>query len=422
MKKILIKAFPYLNVGFLLATLATQIIFFRLFFINPGLNGDERGYFNQLTDGNFSVSFISGSWSQPYTFLTGLLHLGISDVSFCNRLISLLSSAFLLIFLFRYFKKYKFSGFVSVHPFWNDLALFNILLAIITIIRGHLVGTPDILSVSFAVPGFIFLTENIRKGNYTNGWWIGLLFALSFTARPTFLVVLLAFLFALLLIYRKAILHKSLISAGVFFCLFTALINFYPLREHGKIIIDDKEPPAASKTSWFEMNYLMAKKWDAGEIPRTKWLSQYDVQQYKKDHPDFTFPKNHIDFITNEPGLFFRQMLRMGVISLYSSFRFMFLLFPFLLIFAIRKIKTRSQEDRRLAFFVLCFYFAALLIFMFLRIKMMEFRWMHILLIFYGFYSLDLTRNISEKQRLLLLNGSFLIGILFWVAAFLRGF
>lgn len=421
MRKTLIKIFPYLNVMFLLATLTFQIFFFKLFFLNTGFNGDEKAYFTQVSEGFFSASYISGSLSQPYTFLAGLLHLGIADAMLCNRLISLLSCVFLLIFLFRYFKKYKFSEFISVHPFWNNLALFNILLALVTVIRGHLVGTPDMLSVSFAVPAFLLLIESIRNGKNGKGLVIGLLFALSFTARPTFLVVLLAFMAAVLIVYRKLIFSRVVILTGIYFCLFTALINFYPLLENGKIIIDDKEPSETSGTSWFEMNYLMAKKWDAGEIPRTKWLSQYDVQQYKKDHPDFIFPKNHLDLIMSEPGLFFRQMLRMGIISLYSSFRFLYLLFPFLLIFAFRKHMRRSQEDKRIALFVLCFYFAALFLFMFMRIKLMEFRWMHILLIYYGFYSLDLTRNISEKQRLVLFNGSFIIGILFCIAAFLRG-
>ena len=81
-----------------------------------------------------------------------------------------------------------------------------------------------------------------------------------------------------------------------------------------------------------------------------------------------------------------------------------------------------SATERKTVLFVLLFYFLALGIFMLLRIKMMEFRWMHILLIFYAFYAMDMMRHVDQKYRTLIFNLSFIFGILFFIAAKIRGY
>ncbi|AWA29790.1 hypothetical protein HYN48_06700 [Flavobacterium magnum] len=420
MTRFLQKAYPVLNIAFLLANLVFQAVFFNTFFLNEGLNGDERGYLSQLSGGHFSWSFISGSFSQPYTFLSSLLHLAIADPMLCNRLVSLIMGICLIAYLFFFFKKRKSAVFTEGNPFWDNVALLNILIAVITIVRSHLVGTSDMTSTCFAVPGFIMLTEVITKQAAARKLWVvGLLFALSFTARPTFLVVMLAFLIALLFFYRKTLWGKPLIVTGLFFMLFTALINLYPLMEKGTITIDTKEIPESIGTSWFEMNYLMAKKWDSGALPRTQWLSDTDVMAFKKEHPDFVFPRNQFDLLAREPGLYIRQMVRMGVISIYTSFRYLYLLFPFLLVFPF--LKRRPGDQRRIAGFIAAFYVITLFLFMFFSVKMMEFRWMHILLAVFVFYAMHLIRMVPQKTRLLILDGSFLTGTLFIFLALLRG-
>jgi hypothetical protein len=277
------------------------------------------------------------------------------------------------------------------------------------------------LSVCFALPAFLMLTENLFVATKYKRWLIGLLFALSCTTRPTFLVVFLAYLIVVAILKPNKLFSKNLIICGFSFIFGVAAINTYPLLTKGKISIDDKDPPKGSGIpTWFEMNYLMAKKWDTGEIPRTKWFSQEEVLAFKKANPTFDYPKNHLDVLLRDPGMYFRQMIRMFVISLYSSFRYLYFLFPFLILFIIRKRKVITPEIIKVYLFAVLFYFASLLIFMGMRIKMMEFRWMHILIVFYLFYGLDATKFISEKNRYFLINGSFALGILFYVLNFLR--
>ncbi|AWI25679.1 hypothetical protein [Flavobacterium pallidum] len=422
MAKINTKLFPLLNVLFLLANLGLQFVNFKFFFLNPLSNADEGGYLRQVSQGNVSWSYISGSFSQPYTFLGCILDFFIKDAALSNRIVSLIFGMALVLFLFFYFRKHKSTIFTENPKFWNDFALFNIFFAVVTIIRGHFQGTPDMTSTFFTVIGFIMLIEIIfNHARDKKVWLIGLFFALAFTARPTFLVMMVAFLLTLLLFYRKALIGKPLLLTGVFFAAFTAAINLYPITEKGNIVLDVKEIPESVGTNWFEMNYLMAKKWDAGEIPRTQWLSSAEVMNFKKMNPDHVFPKNHFDLLIREPGLYSRQMLRMGSISIYSSFRYLYLFFPFLLLLPFVRKKYSDQDYRRKAGFIICFYFSALFIYMFFAVKLMEFRWMHAMLAVYIFYALDFLKYVPQKQRLLLFNGTFVLGILFCIVAAFRG-
>ena len=76
----------------------------------------------------------------------------------------------------------------------------------------------------------------------------------------------------------------------------------------------------------------MAKYWDSNKIPHTQWISTQEVIEFKKSNPNFKFPKNQIDLLIKEPGLYIRQMVRMFITALYTSYRFMYLLFPILLL------------------------------------------------------------------------------------------
>ena len=51
-----------------------------------------------------------------------------------------------------------------------------------------------------------------------------------------------------------------------------------------------------------------------------------------------------------------------------------------------------------------------------MRIKMIEFRWMHILIVFYLFYCLDATILFQKKNRYFVITGSFELGILFYIS------
>lgn len=414
------KTITIFAVLFLVVNCVLQYKFFPAF-TNPGGNGDENGY-KVLVESihGFNLEFFSNLNAQPFAFVCYLFNKIFHDARFTIRFVSLISSIITVGFLFFYYKKYKFFEIVKGNNFLNNLIVFNVLFASFYILESHFVGTSDVFSVAFGLPGFILLTENLLNKKNHSALLIGFLFAISFTSRPTFLIVLLAFFISVFLFYFKKIISKKLIFAGIFFIVFTGIINYSPLFNKGKIVLDVKEVPKETGTSWFEMNYLMAKKWDAGEIPRTQWLSHLDVIKFKKENPNFVFPKNHLDIMINDTGLFSRQMLRMMVVSIYSSFRYLLFLFPFLILFYFFKKSDVIALETKKVYFTVCFYVTALTLFMASAFKLMEFRWMYIPIVFYAFYALHFSKGLSSEKRIVLFNLVFLSGIGFFILKMLK--
>lgn len=415
------KAVFLLASAFLLVNLILQFHFFNYFFLNPNGNGDETGYVYVVSNlKSFDLLHISSLNAQPFAFVCFFFNQIFDNPKFTIRFVSLISSLLSFTFVINYYQKNKFCKLVGDNKFINNLVLFSLFFGIFFIASNHFVGSSDAFSVALAVPGFILLTENLLNNKRHHFLLIGLLFALSFTSRPTFIFVLVAYLISFAVFFPKQIFSRKLILVGLSFVFFTSLINFSPLLNSGKLILDVKEIPKELGTSWFEMNYLMAKKWDAGEIPNTQWLSAYDVIAFKKQNPDFVFPKNHLDILKNDTGLFFRQMARMFILAMYSSFRYMYFLFPFLLFYAFFKKKRENHLELKKAYFTVSFYFISLLLFMVYAFKLMEFRWMNILLVFYTFYAIDFSKGISKEKRIVLFNSVFVVGILFFILKMLK--
>lgn len=415
------KSTAFLAVGFLLVNLALQYMFCGDYFLSPNANGDENGY-TFLVAGieNFDLRFFSRTNAQPFIFMAYLFNLVFDDARFSVRFTSLAVCSLSLGFVCWYYLKYKFTHFVQGSATLNKFIAVSILFAVYFILSLQYSGASDGFSMAFAIPGLLLLTQVLLYGKRHNLILIGFLLAISFTSRPTFLLMMLGFLFSLLLFFPKRVFSKKLIATGLVFCLFTGLINIVPVLESKRIVLDVKEIPKEVGTSWFEMNYLMAKKWDSGELPNTQWLSSTDVMQYKKENPDFVFPKNMFEVAISEPGLFFRQLLRMTGISMYSSLRYLYFLFPFLLVYPLVKRKDADPADTRKVYFTVGLYFITLFIFMCYVLKLMEFRWMQLCLVLYAFYALDFSKGITPQRRILLFNAVFLAGILFFILKMLK--
>ena len=416
------KVLPLNAFLFFLTNCIWQLILFKMIFLNAPITYEDMRYISALVDSNqnFSLALISKSISQPYIFICSFFNFFIANPIFSIRIVSLISGIGLLVFLCNYFEKNKFIEFIPSNKYLNKLIVFNMFFSVLFMMHNHFIGAPDVLSVAFGLPAFILLNDVLVNQKKEKLWLIGLLFALSFTSRPTFLVVLAAYLFSVVFIYGKHLFSKSLIIVGLFFVLFTGIINFYPLKDQGKLILDVKEIPKEDGTTWFEMNYVTAKKRDSGEFTRSRWSTIKEVVEFKKQNPA-AFPQNHFDIIRNDTGLFIRQMTWMFIVSIYSSFRYLYFLFPFLLIYPFYKNKKDDKTTMNIVYFTLIFYFSSLLLFMAFAFKEMEFRWMYMPMLFFTVYSLDLTKNISVNKRLLLFNGIFALGTLFFVMKVLMG-
>lgn len=416
-----------LFLGFLVINLYYFGSRFFLFFLNKGNNADEYYQYNLLTVTSFSVKNIFYTQSQPYIFLSSCVDYFLRKPIISTRIVSLIACIGLILFFIKKIKAIQSDS--SIERVYK-ITLF---ICAIFITNQMYHGTSDFLSYVFLVPPFLIILDSIsfKKINLSNflSMLIGILFAFSIATRPTAIILIGLFYCSIFLILGfKSIFCKEnfiILLSGMFFLF---LINFLPLIQEQKIILDSKEIPKETGVNWFQRNYLMAKFWESKQIPNNQWISTEDVIEFKKQNPNYNFPKNQIDLLFKEPGLYFRQMIRMFVKAMYTSYRFMYLLFPILLLSFVnnKKLKTISDINRIDSNgviknkIIIVFHFTSIIAFSFIAVKLFEFRWVIPIMILYTYYAIHYITNLPVKARFLIYNFSFLSGIIFFVLFFFK--
>ncbi|WP_293870298.1 hypothetical protein, partial [Flavobacterium sp.] len=244
-------------------------------------------------------------------------------------------------------------------------------------------GTSDFLSFCFLIAGFLMIVESIslNKINLSNSKsvLVGSFLGLAMATRPTAMVLIISLFISLFLILgSKSIFCRTSLTIVVSSVLFFCVINILPIVQKHTVVLDVKEIAKETGVNWFQRNYLMAKFWDSNKIPTTKWISTQEVIIFKKENPNFVFPKNQFELLIKEPKLYAKQMIRMTIKAIYTSYRFMYFLFIVLLFsFVIKKIKNISinEEIINQNKVIIIFHFISILLFSFLAVKLFEFRW-----------------------------------------------
>lgn len=388
---------------------------FFLFFLNNNDNADEYYHHNVYGIANLSLEKIFCSPSQPFIFIASVFNVFLDNPKIATRLVSLVFSTVLIVYLIKKINKSKVDVVEKVYK-------STLFICAILITNQHYIGTSDFLSYFFIVIAlYLMLNEGTWQTlQYSNkkALLIGLLFALTIATRPTALILLGCFYAALgLIIGIKAIFSKSniiiLLSSGFLIL----VINAYPLWHQNTMVFDVKEIPKETGVTWFQRNYLMAKNWDSHKTPNTKWVSIQEVIDFKKQNPKFVFPKNQIELLIREPGMYTRQMARMSSKALYSSFRFMYFLFP-LLIFAFFIHKSRFNTINKSSIdqskVIVLFHGISIIVFSFIAVKLFEFRWVIPILILYVFYALKFLSYFPNNIRNFIYNLCFLCGIVLY--------
>lgn len=393
-------------------------------FLNSGFNADEYYMKILYSISDFSLEKFSSTPSQPYVFLSSIVNFFLDDNKMATRFVSLFFCFLLLVYLFR---KTNLENVSKLEKIFQYVFLFCLSL----ISSQCFVGTSDFLQWVLIIFGFQIILKTLESDNKSSFNHIlsgGFLLGLAICVRPTTLVILFAFIVSLFVFYKGDFFrNKSIYLIGLLSILVVCIVNSYPLITEQKLVLDVKEIPQSSGTSWFEMNYLMAKKWDANEIPRTQWLSHIDVIKFKKENPTAFIPKNHLDLLLHEPKLYCKQMVRMFVMASYSNFRYMFVFFPLLFVIFINRkagfykkyakqfFEDESDNDFRNQKVVLLTHLLSIIIFSFLAIKLFETRWVFPTMLLYLFYSLQLLNYFKKEVRFLVYNISFILGILFFI-------
>ena len=409
---------------FLVLNLKYIVECFFTVFLNSGFNADEYYMKILYSISDFSFERFSSTPSQPYVFLSSVVNFFLDDNKMATRFVSLFSCFVLLVYLFR---KTNLTNVSTLEKIFQFVFLFCL-----TLIGSQcFVGTSDFFQWVLIIISFQIILKTFDLNNKSSLFQIltgGMLLGLAICVRPTTLVILFTFIISLILFYKGHFFrNKSIYLMGIVSIVVVCLVNLYPLTTQQQLVLDAKEIPKSTGTSWFEMNYLMAKKWDANEIPRTQWLSHLDVIKFKKENPEAFIPKNYLDLLVHEPKLYSKQMIRMFAMANYSNFRYMFLFFPLLFLIFINRntiiFKQRIQqflEDDRLIDFknhkvILLTHFLSIISFSFLAIKLFETRWVFPTMILCLVYSLQYLNYFKKEVRFLVYNISFILGILFFI-------
>ena len=396
-------------------------------FLNPGDNGDEHYHYRLYSILNFKLGDFFYVSSQPFIFLSSLVDSLLKSPRHSTRLISLIGSLILIFYFLRRIISNNSSRLENLYK-------SSLFICAIFITNQIFMGTPDFLSVVFVIPPFLLILENVKSKqiqiSLKQSILAGLFFGLAVATRPTSIVLIFAFYLTLFLVSGiKPVISKwNLISLSTG-AILLILLNFLPLIEQQKLILDVKEVPKETGVTWFQRNYLMAKYWDSNVRPTTQWVSTQEVIDFKKENPQFIFPKNQIDLLFMEPGLYTRQMIRMFLKALYSNYRFIYLLLPLLFLsFFIRKkqnILGRINRSYNKLFenkFIIVFHLISIILFSFLAVKLFEFRWVISTMILYSFFSLTYLSHFPQKIRFLVYNISFLSGIGMYILFYIRYF
>lgn len=400
-------------------------LFFNTF-LNIRNNGDEYYQYHLYSISDVTLEKIFYARSQIYIFLSSIVNYFLNNPRMSTRVISLIACSILTL----YFVKRITSGNNSLLEKAYRSTLF---ISAIFITNQMFLGTSDFLAIVFIIPAFLIIVENTKSGEINlklkQNILIGVLFAIAVATRPTMLVLIFTFYISLLLMGGvKLLLVKKNLTVFITSIIVLFMVNFLPLVEYQKLILDVKEIPEETGVNWFQMNYLMAKLWDSNQIPNAQWITSQEVINFKKSNPDFIFPKNQIDLLLKEPGLYLRQMIRMFVKALYSSYRFMYLLFPllFLSFWRSKKINIHGSinSSNEILFqnrFVIIFHLLSIIVFSFLAVKLFEFRWVIPTMILYSFFALKYLSGFPIKARFLIYNLSFISGISMYILFFFKG-
>ena len=415
-----------LFIGFLMLNLYYFIINFSLIFLNKGCNADEYYQDNLYSLSTISFEKIFYTPSQPYILISSFVNFVLKSPKISTRLVSLLACFLLVIYLVRKINLVKATLLEKTYQ--------SILFICAVFITNQMFkGTSDFLAFVLIIPALLIIIENISKKKLNlsvkQSVIVGVFFGISVASRPTSFVLISSFYIVLLLMlgYKNFFCKENYRIAGTSLIILF-IINFLPLVEQNTIILDVKEVPKETGVNWFQRNYLMAKYWDSNKIPNSKWISTQEVIDFKKANPNFIFPKNQIDLLIKEPGLYFRQMIRMFVKALYSSYRFMYLLFPILFVSFIKNkyivskiyINNNNEKDIFQNKIIVIFHLLSIILFSFLAVKLFEFRWVIPSMILYTYFSLKYVSNFPIKIRFLVYNVSFISGIFMYSLYFIN--
>ena len=287
------------------------------FIINDGdnyrglfLNFINNGYYNSVSQGTSVI----------YNLVLQLVYFFTKDATISFILVNSFSDLFYVFFGYHFIKKFS----TAENKTWTTI-IYLVYLLYILANKSYLTRSNEPFLGIFIILLLYFLCYKIfqSKRNYSNFFFIGILFSLCISIRITsFLaipLIVLSFYFwykTNSISYKDKVVH---ITIALITSLFLTIIIHYPsIKEKGRLSFENKNP---KDVNWTQRNYLGLKKIDDGveKLHRDAiWKNtKFDeVRSYIKQNGKESLPQSLPEVITLNPTLF----LKMSCLNTLTSF------------------------------------------------------------------------------------------------------
>ena len=357
----------------ILINIISALRFFRIYYhnyfiINEPL--DDEPFFvtslNYLINNGWYSSVSHGS-SPVLNIIAYFFNLIIDSPLASLKIVSLLS-CFVLIFVWYLFlvKDLNTTGLLK----WLALS-FLIQLGMMN--NTYFRGLADALFIVFISWGFIALYRGIVATKSNNHFiWSGIAFSLALSVRPLLFIYLpgILLLLTIFFFYKPSSIKSVFIWIG-FFGLTTFVVHIPSLIDNHKLSILDKERGPGNMT-WTERRYLqISNHFEKGDNNLQDWDA---VSEYKKKHSTRALPKSQFESIFKSLNLTVKNFIWIQTLTIKALIRklgVMFFIPLFLFIISLYKKDYRTN----FIWVPILFFFSYNIIFSFLMMNGLEFRW-----------------------------------------------
>jgi len=331
-----------------------------------GNNDNYMGNFKIFTN-DFYGEIVNGT-TILYFYFIKVINLFFQNIDYSFFLLNLISTLALVFLVYLTIKRFSFYKQKLPYVILCLVFVFHIFN-----MKSYLKASNDtFMGVFLAL--IIFLLYDIYNGNKTKWKFllVGILFGLSATIRPTFILALPFMLIMLFIILKNENFKFAFVRVlGLFFLfLITIFIFHYPsITEKKELSFINKNPK--NGMNWVQRNYLGLSKIKEGKLPIHRdaiWKETpfSEVKSYLDENGKDSLPKGLIEFVQKDPLLYIGLLIYNFFTSLYELFRS----FSFLIILPLIYI----YKKRRLNFSL--FFYLQILIVSAVCMTFLESRWL----------------------------------------------
>jgi hypothetical protein len=393
------KIFKVIVYGFYFSVVIYFFISVVYFLSSASGSGDELLFISDLDliKGKGWIYAIEKNISIPYMILAYPF-----SMFFENHIALRLVNVLLLggLFLYFYKQKNKFS-----------ISLYGYLLFFISTAGYFYLGTNDTL---FFIGLIVFINEvdNLQKTKKWNSAFAFTALIVAFFTRELVIVYSPVIFFCFYIIDKERQWSKIRIDFPLGILLLFLIFNVPSFIERGNIAYDLKNPPATTRATWSQRQYLAQLMVNKGELPNFSHPSWEQTEAYLNKNGEKSLPKGILH------GLFFN--LKLTIIEFFKDFYFCiffgfrqlgFMLFIPFFFLAKEIYRSRRINGSMLIPFSLVIMIA---VFSLIIISFVEIRWLAPVFVLSIVYYGNLQKNKNITDIMLLLNYGILILMCFY--------